>query len=1178
MHNFRGILPKVQFPWLLHGCGSLLVCPLLTPGKKVTVYPFSLTGKVQPTQKAAPAPETQFNSKPEPPPSPAQPTPSKVKQLATGAIKPDSSDRSTPLSFATFSQQIACEFIEGSAIAPWLYQAAVQVVQDIEVAAGGEVSTPIHDALNWHYTRFPNQLRTTQYAALLLNEDGLTWQAKLSHPRIDLKKGKAIKYESVRGRGSTAFLPAIDVKTWAKVAQRNHLGGFLPQWVRDGIATRKTNLASHSNALLTGSELEICATRLKLLPALNCSPSSSPCRISPLNESQRLQTQFPIETSSFWQWVELLPVSITLTEGGKKALCLLSQGYVAIALYGVNGGYRRLLDGTRELIPDLERFCQPERRLRLAFDQDVNPKTRQRVAIALHRFGALLSQQGCEVSVAQWQADQGKGVDDLVAAHGIEAWAQAESEALPLQHWQLQQRLNNRLSYPTSVRLNTADLSTLKLDNLPESGIIAIDSGKGTGKTKLISKLVADSEKVLAGGHRIALMRNLSNRLGLDYKGDLDKAQGQFISGAGYTLRIGFCVDSLLWFDPNRFAGCDLILDEAVQVVRHLLTSSTCARDGKRPALLARLRELIQVSRRVIIADADLDNATLHYLQQLRDDNQPVFLIRNDYQAPGYEARFIVSPDRTMITGELLQAVGKLEQGKVLFVTTDSKATSFALSRLIQQQDSTQRVLVVNSKTTGGECEQAFMKNPDAELEHYDVIICSPSVATGVSIEAQGVIEQVYGVFVGVSSTDADMAQSLIRVREPVPRVIWCAKHGSNYSKVSPSFNPSEVKQHLRSLTTATVSLIRCSLREDLVEGWDWENDPHIHLYCQLAAQQNLSMHGLRAALLVRLRHEGHQVIVEDRESDPAIKLLLKQAKQELKQMDAEDLMNAEDLTYSEVLALEQQEGLSPEQHLAVAKFHFKEFYALESLNLKDILKDNEGRWRAELLNLETQLFPGLAIERTVKALEKQGTWKQGICPWDISNVELRRQLRSRLGLDELIAKLRSGWQWTKYDLVAYADQAKALAPQIKVALRLSIDKMSDTQIVHQLLSQLGIKLEHHWSRSVPAHEGEKLRVYQLNQEHWQSTWAVLERRAAKRVQVAPQDLGVGSTLHFEGDPPGGDPEQVLDVKQSELLSDECLTDLRAMIAMAGDDEVLLAVIRELFPRLVLEQVGLTVT
>jgi hypothetical protein len=152
------------------------------------------------------------------------------------------------------------------------------------------------------------------------------------------------------------------------------------------------------------------------------------------------------------------------------------------------------------------------------------------------------------------------------------------------------------------------------------------------------------------------------------------------------------------------------------------------------------------------------------------------------------------------------------------------------------------------------------------------------------------------------------------------------------------------------------------------------------------------------------------------------------------------------------------------------------------------------------------------------------------------------------------------------------------------VSLRITIDKMSDTQIVHQLLSQLGIKVEQHWSRSVPTHEGEKLRVYQLDQEHWQSAWAVLERRAAKRDERQQQmqaEQQIGELR--SGSPPcllslkwGGDPEPDLDAKQAELLSDECLADLRGMIAMAGEDDALLAEIRAMFPQAVLERVGLS--
>jgi hypothetical protein len=63
---------------------------------------------------------------------------------------------------------------------------------------------------------------------------------------------------------------------------------------------------------------------------------------------------------------------------------------------------------------------------------------------------------------------------------------------------------------------------------------------------------------------------------------------------------------------------------------------------------------------------------------------------------------------------------------------------------------------------------------------------------------------------------------------------------------------------------------------------------------------------------------------------------------------------------------------------------------------------------------------------------------------------------------------------------------------------------------------------------------------------------------------------------HFGDKKQGDDPDPELNAKQAELLSDECLADLRAMIVMAGDNVALLAEIREMFPQAVLERVGLS--
>jgi len=114
---------------------------------------------------------------------------------------------------------------------------------------------------------------------------------------------------------------------------------------------------------------------------------------------------------------------------------------------------------------------------------------------------------------------------------------------------------------------------------------------------------------------------------------------------------------------------------------------------------------------------------------------------------------------------------------------------------------------------------------------------------------------------------------------------------------------------------------------------------------------------------------------------------------------------------------------------------------------------------------------------------------------------ELRRAMLERLGMNELIDRIISGWEWTRHDLKPFADLARKYSEQVKKVLHFSIHEgVSDTQIIHQLLSQLGIKVyQKCTSRSVPGHEGEKLRVYKLDLANWEVVRGVLLRRSAKR-------------------------------------------------------------------------------
>jgi hypothetical protein len=929
-----------------------------------------------------------------------------------------------------FQQQITEQCLTESAIDPGLFEAALAFHHDLEQDGNGDVSTPIHEALGWKYSRFGNQARANFEAALFLQESGECWQAKVSFTPADGKKG----YFAPTGAGSKPFLPPV------------------PPHIRQRIADR-----------------------------YGC--------------------DVPMD-GSFWDWVAAHPeLEIVYTEGGKKALSLLSQGYIAISLYGVNGGYRAKdkigAPIAPVLIPELVRFCHEKRPATLAFDQDSAAKTRRKVTAALFKFGGLMGGSGCVVKLALWDGRNGKGIDDLIGAHGSDVAQKAITDALTLDEYRLTLALQNQLGgLAPALRINTRDLSTIQGTAIPQSGILAMASAKGTGKTTLLSGLVDGDDPTLVLGHRIALMRNICRRLGVNYRGDLDKVAGRYTDGGGFTLRVGGCVDgTLLSINPADFAGCDLILDEVVQVLRHLLTSSTCNKDGKRPVLLARFAELVQSARRVILADADLDKATINYIQALRGDDAPAWLLVNDAKVDPWPVDFIEAPDASAIVSRTLDLVA---DGKRVFIATDSKAGSKKLNKLINGiEGAGGKVLLLNSDTSGGEIEQDYIKDPDANLDH-NVVIASPSMATGVSIEAQDAYDVVVGIFWGASSTDADMAQALARVRQPIPRVVWCAKRGSSFSRIGRDTNPLRLRKLLQDKTNATAQLTAVSLGTlgQEVTGYDWLN-PHVAMWASIEAQRNRSMMALRSALKCRLIHEGHKLNIIQLGTNEAARDALSAARLQIKETEARAIANAPNLTPAQVTALESAESIDPDERYALQKWHVADFYAvpLDEVSSDLVLADNDGRRRGQLRDLEQFINPDLAPSADVLAIGKQAQWHRGICPWDTPHAELRRKVREILGLGDWL-NANDDWRGDSKRLATFKAKALQMAPQIKAALNVSIHAdMSGAQILGQLLDQIGIATD---SKQVRI-GGNRTRLYWIDQDVKTQNMAILERRALRR-------------------------------------------------------------------------------
>ena len=132
----------------------------------------------------------------------------------------------------------------------------------------------------------------------------------------------------------------------------------------------------------------------------------------------------------FWEWVINNPeVPVVITEGAKKAGALLTAGYAAIALPGINNGlfkFEGYDDKDKpytyyQLGAHLQAFAQEDRKIVFCFDSDKRLKTQQNVKVAIARTGELYKKGGCYVSVVTWDYELGKGIDDVLAAHDRKA-------------------------------------------------------------------------------------------------------------------------------------------------------------------------------------------------------------------------------------------------------------------------------------------------------------------------------------------------------------------------------------------------------------------------------------------------------------------------------------------------------------------------------------------------------------------------------------------------------------------------------------------------------------------------------------------------------------------------------------------------------------------------------------
>lgn len=678
----------------------------------------------------------------------------------------------------------------------------------------------------------------------------------------------------------------------------------------------------------------------------------------PATIAQRVADRFalalPLEVAAdvdgsagaFWRWAAAEPrLPVIVTEGAKKAGALLSIGWPAVALPGVDSGAKHSgpegFDGRRtgpiELLADLAAFPWARRQALVLFDHSDSASGRKRVGAAARRLGWKLAGAGAAgVRVGTVPGTHGKGADDHLAAGG--SWEALAAALLPLGPEPALPRLRPfDLIAPAGQFLSDA----IRPEDLQGHPLIAVAAPMGVGKTRLARQLLAPhldtGAPVIGPTHRVALGESQSAAIGIEWApmpGTDARLQGA-----------GLCWDSLrpssaLQIRPDEWTGADglgpvLFNDEAGQAIEHALFGTGTAVAEHRPEIMATYAALAARERFGLEMDAQLSEPVLQLLETL--SGRRAFLIGSEHQPmagrpvlvpQGLTARTAAERGRARVL-ELAKA-----RRRAFIVTTaqkaDAKGSAQNLARLVRRHWPDARIKVIDSDHP--EAAELLGGDPNGVAAAYDFIICSPSITSGLSIDKPGLFDAVVVVGAGGRLTCEHLCQAAARVRDPrCPVEVYAPAIAPALRIGSGDTTPAALLEHLA----------RCEARllADLVgaAGWDaaaTNESPWLRCWLELAAHRNRQSHCYAGTVAAMLEAEGWAVTTAAA-APPAE--LQKQAAADLTEIAQEAqaaadaaVIAAEPLTDQEARELARKRSRTAEERAQLDRHHLDRRWGLQ--------------------------------------------------------------------------------------------------------------------------------------------------------------------------------------------------------------------------------------------------------
>lgn len=700
----------------------------------------------------------------------------------------------------------------------------------------------------------------------------------------------------------------------------------------------------------------------------------------------------------------------------------------------------------------------------------------------------LVTGWGFTVQFAWWGqvSKTDKDVDELDNFDGLKYLSVEEFFQLAAREQYLQQvahaqRRLNALTYHPDILLDEQYLPKELWKLLPNSGIVCLKARKGGGKSSQLKELIAyyrnQGRKVISLTPRIALGREQAEKWKIAWIDNVGLEGNHFVT-VGLLRQeqaIGLCWDSLWKLSGRDWSDAVVILDESEQGVKHVATSSTCTE--RRAFIMSSFEKLIQqvlsTDGLVMLSDADLTNVSVDYIKALAPENTKVFTVVNTHRGKPWNVRFFTGKRGTAEQ----EIVDNLACGIKTIVPTDSQGEAEALERKLLEQYPAAKIVRIDRKTCAEKWAQDFVKNPNESIEKIqpDLLVYTPSMGTGVSIDTKYFQSMVAMFFAVIEPTEA--AQMLARVRDTsIPRTVWCKE--ANYDVGGcKSHLPEVIEKEMLRHHEATVLLLDVAaslsanneddavLLEKLNSLFDkkqqkWRSK-HISLYSNIKARRNFGLSQFSVQLHQQLLEEGHTVTVEEGEKSSAGEQI-KGAKLDIKLEEAAAIANAEEIGIEQAQVILSSPHATETQRLKARRAVLKESLPGVDLTPEFIFKSvihDHGRWLAQ-----QQLFWRFKHPTKTAILDRRN-WRRHLAKIqiylpDVKTSSLQVDTLKALGVEKF---LDPSIEYCASDDLVQQFMRTALDQKhkVKAAFDLTVTEKTDpTQFLGRLLKRIGLKTQ----------------------------------------------------------------------------------------------------------------------